>query len=154
MRHLASAVAPGLARCREFLDSPHWRESIYHKSSIEIATACDVLVDEVMREDLEREFPGMQVVSEESSPHLLRQMEADCLVVDPIDGTKMLVQGSPLFSISIALLLDGRIAESVVDFPALGFRISAAKGNGLELQGRATHIKREPNVVAVSPWIA
>lgn len=46
-------------------------------------------------------------------------------VLDPIDGTRSFISGSPLYSTLIALLHGGVPAVSVVDYPALRERFSA-----------------------------
>ncbi|MBL0174748.1 MAG: histidinol-phosphatase [Ignavibacteria bacterium] len=50
-------------------------------------------------------------------------------VLDPIDGTKSYIAGSPLFGTLIALLHRGRPVLGIIDHPALGLRVAAADGH-------------------------
>ena len=45
--------------------------------------------------------------------------KASLLVVDPIDGTRAFLAGDPRWTVSIALVLDGRPIAGVVHAPAL-----------------------------------
>ncbi|TLM97356.1 MAG: hypothetical protein FDZ75_04690, partial [Actinobacteria bacterium] len=56
-------------------------------------------------------------------------------VVDPIDGTTSFLHGFPCFSVSVALLRDGRPVAGAVHNVALGEVISAAEGLGADKDG-------------------
>jgi len=51
-------------------------------------------------------------------------------VLDPIDGTASFVHGVPLFGTILAITLEGSPVAGVVELPALGERLAAAKGTG------------------------
>ena len=51
-------------------------------------------------------------------------------LLDPIDGTKSFVSGVPLFGTMVAVLLEDQPQIGVMEFPALGESIYAARGRG------------------------
>jgi histidinol-phosphatase len=51
-------------------------------------------------------------------------------IVDPIDGTRNYVRGSPVWGTLVALEREGRVEAAVVSAPALGRRWWAARGEG------------------------
>jgi histidinol-phosphatase len=66
-------------------------------------------------------------------------------IVDPIDGTKKLVRGIPIFAALIALELDGEIAVAMVSAPLLepgGRRWWAMRGQGAYTDGRPIQVSR------------
>lgn len=61
---------------------------------------------------------------------------AEVWVIDPVDGTTSFVHGFPGYSVSVALLRDGRpVAGAVTDVPR-DATVSAAEGSGTTLDGR------------------
>gem|GEM_PF-316999 len=84
----------------------------------------DLRIEDELRAMVRRERPADAFLGEERgesagegsapAPHLRRW------VVDPIDGTKSLVRGVPLFGSLIGLQVDGVNALGVASFPAIG----------------------------------
>lgn len=56
-------------------------------------------------------------------------------IIDPLDGTTNFLHGLQIFSISIALMEQGRVVAGVVHIPALNETFSAAEGHGAQLNG-------------------
>lgn len=61
-------------------------------------------------------------------------------IVDPIDGTKSYVRGSPVWSTMLALERDGEVCCSVVSAPALHRRWWAVRGGGAFVDGSPAHV--------------
>jgi myo-inositol-1(or 4)-monophosphatase len=61
--------------------------------------------------------------------------EAPTWVIDPIDGTDCFVSGIPVWSISIALAVDGEAALGVVYDPNASELFAACRGKGATLNG-------------------
>ncbi len=75
---------------------------------VDLVTEGDLLVDGIVREGLERLFPGVALVSEERDPRAAGGAPpADCFVLDPIDGTSNFAAGLDLWAISLARVRDG-----------------------------------------------
>ncbi len=74
-------------------------------------------------------------------------------ILDPIDGTKTFIRGVPLYGVMIGLVRDGEPVLGVVNMPALGEIVYAARGEGCWLNGRPCRVStistlRESLVVA------
>jgi len=91
-----------------------------------------------LREQIEKRFPDDGVVGEEEldSP----SMSGRRWIVDPIDGTFAFVHGVPLYGVLIALEIEGESSLGVVNMPALGEIVYAAKGLGCFLNGERTMV--------------
>jgi myo-inositol-1(or 4)-monophosphatase len=63
--------------------------------------------------------------------------DAEVWVVDPLDGTTSYVHGYPCYSVSVALLRDGRPVVGAVYNAATNEMTAAAEGAGATLDGRA-----------------
>lgn len=96
-------------------------------------TAADHEVDALLRGSLP--LPGDGWLSEESLDDQQRLSCRRVWVVDPLDGTRDFIAGRPEYSVSIALLVDGRPALGVVGNPASGITVHGGPDLGLCLQG-------------------
>ncbi len=82
-------------------------------------TAADLAADEIIRGCLERNVPELPVITEEAwtaSPFVNAER---FILVDPLDGTKEFIQGTPEFTVNIALVERGRPVVGAVYAPAL-----------------------------------
>jgi len=102
-------------------------------------TAADLAVDRYLSERLRAAFPDAGWLSEETADDAARLDKASLLVVDPIDGTKAFLAGDPRWTVSIALVIDGRPIAGVVHAPALAATYAAALGGGARLDGAPIH---------------
>ena len=116
-------------------------------------TAADLAVDRYLRERLRAAFPDAGWLSEETADDLSRLDKASLLVVDPIDGTRAFLAGDPRWTVSIALVLDGRPIAGVVHAPALGETYAAALGCGARLDGAPIHASAQAGA-ARARWSA
>ncbi|MBX2879136.1 MAG: inositol-phosphate phosphatase [Granulosicoccus sp.] len=91
-------------------------------------TQADIEAEGTIRQILTEQFPDYGFYGEETGS---ASLEAEYLwLVDPIDGTKSFVRGSPYFSTQIALMHRGRIVAGVSNAPAAGERATAVVGGG------------------------
>jgi 3'(2'), 5'-bisphosphate nucleotidase len=89
------------------------------KSDGSPVTAADLAADEVIREGLARDLPGLAVITEETCTATSR-VDADCFaLVDPLDGTREFINGSDEFTVNIALIARGMPVAGAVYAPAL-----------------------------------
>jgi myo-inositol-1(or 4)-monophosphatase len=101
------------------------------KSVVDIVTDADRASEEVILEALRREFPGHDVMSEET-PFEAAGSEYLWLI-DPLDGTVNFAHGFPVFSVSMALTRRGEILAGMVFDPLRDECFSAALGGGARL---------------------
>lgn len=91
-------------------------------------TIADRGAEELLREELGREFPDDGILGEEFPEK--KGNNAYRWILDPIDGTKSFVHGVPLFGTLIGLEYEGECVVGVCRFPALNEVVYAAKGHG------------------------
>jgi histidinol phosphatase-like enzyme (inositol monophosphatase family) len=80
-------------------------------------TIADKKAEEFLRESIMKEFPDHGIIGEEfgeTNPGAEYKW-----VLDPIDGTKSFICGTPLFGTLIALLQNGSPVLGVINFPIL-----------------------------------
>jgi histidinol-phosphatase len=87
----------------------------------------DCAVEDVVRRILDEHRPHDAVVGEERGA---TGGGSRRWIVDPIDGTKNFVRGTPSWATLLALEVEGTIAVGVVSAPALARRWWAARGDG------------------------
>jgi 3'(2'), 5'-bisphosphate nucleotidase len=92
-------------------------------------TQADLRADRVIRQGLEVAFPGVFILSEESSSENAGCANS-CFLVDPLDGTREFLKRNGEFTVNIALVYGGRTLAGVVLAPALGELFFAAQGLG------------------------
>lgn len=135
------------------------------KKGNEPVTEIDLAVNQSLKEALLGERPDYGWLSEESTDDKARLNKKYVWVVDPIDGTRAYIKGTPDFSISVALLENSKPVLGVTFAPALEKFYEAAKGRGTFLNekkvsvNRATelagiHLQSDPGYIGNAPrWI-
>ena len=99
-------------------------------------TEADMLVDAFLKERLEAALPEAGWLSEETIDDPARLDRSLVWIVDPIDGTRAFLTGHPDWSISIALVREGRPIAGVVYAPAHEALYAAALGQGAHRDGQ------------------
>ncbi len=100
-------------------------------------TEADLEIDAMLRRDLLAARPGYGWLSEETADGPERLSRDRVFVVDPIDGTRAFLEGSPQFSHSLAVV-DGDVpVAAAVYLPMKDRMFLAARGTGASLNGEA-----------------
>lgn len=104
-------------------------------------TVADRETEAALRQVLAERHPEHGIVGEE---HGIERPDAEFVwVLDPIDGTKSFVTGSPLFGTLVALKHGDRPILGVIDMPMLNERWVGAAGHGTTFtDARGTHDAR------------
>lgn len=131
LRRFADALADEAARR---LLNWFGRTTASTKYDGSFVTQADLEVDRFIRQAVGTEYPHHGVLTEETSPFY--RGDEFTWVVDPLDGTNNFANGLPVWGCSIALLHEGQPLLAVVDFPPLGQRVSAVRGEGAAANGR------------------
>jgi histidinol-phosphatase len=105
-------------------------------------TVADRAAETRIRERIEAAYPGHTLLGEEFGESVSRTGASHRWLIDPIDGTRAFVRGVPLYAVLLALEVDGRIELGVVDLPALGETVWAARGEGCYWNGRRCFVRR------------
>jgi myo-inositol-1(or 4)-monophosphatase len=101
-------------------------------------TEADRVVSDVLRETLVRDDEGW--FSEESVDDLLRLTRRRVWIVDPVDGTRDLVAGIPEWTVSVALIEDGRPVAGGVSNPSTGEVFLGSVETGVTYNGRSARV--------------
>lgn len=101
-------------------------------------TPVDRAAEEVLRQRIRKLFPDHTIVGEEGGESAGNPRVRWFL--DPIDGTKSYIHGVPLYSVLVAVEVEGRPSVGVIHLPALGETVSAASRLGCRWNGRVAHV--------------
>lgn len=115
---------------------PFFRDAALHvdgKADDSPVTEADRTAERVIRQHIERSFPGHAIWGEEYGGE--RRDDGWQWLVDPLDGTKSFVRGSPVFSTQIALWRDGLPQVAVSHVPITGESAWAVRGQGAFIDG-------------------
>ncbi len=110
------------------------RQLNYKEGRANIVTDVDVLVEESIIALLQTEYPGYNILSEESKT--VDNNSEYTWVIDPLDGTNNYVHGIPVYSVSIALTSSEDILLGVIYDPWMQELFVAEKEAGARLNNR------------------
>jgi 3'(2'), 5'-bisphosphate nucleotidase len=102
-------------------------------------TPGDLAADAIVRQYLTLNFPQDAILSEEEADAPIRLGNRRLWIIDPIDGTRDYITGSPEWAVQVALAVDGRLVLGVLDLPGEGRCLVGAPGHGawiLDAQGQ------------------
>ncbi|MFT4569190.1 MAG: myo-inositol-1(or 4)-monophosphatase [Hyphomicrobiaceae bacterium] len=114
------------------------RREVEHKSPVDLVTATDRAVQELVVSGLERAFPSHSIVAEEGADGI--RPTGAVWYVDPLDGTANFVHGIPHCSVSISLIVDEVPQAAAVMNPFRDELFTAARGDGAHLNGKPIHV--------------
>jgi myo-inositol-1(or 4)-monophosphatase len=95
----------------------------------------DIAVNDLLRERLTQLAPDAGWISEETEADPEPRTAAAVWIVDPIDGTRAFIAGRPDWTISVALVADGRPRLAALYAPVLEQMFLAEHGAGATLNG-------------------
>jgi histidinol phosphatase-like enzyme (inositol monophosphatase family) len=101
-------------------------------------TIADRQAEEYLRKQIAERFPDDGFLGEEQGETHGRSGRR--WIVDPIDSTFAFVHGVPFYGVLIALEIDEELVAGVVNIPALGEIVSAAKGVGCFFNGEPARV--------------
>lgn len=126
----AGEIAAALFRPGERTAARTWS-----KSGGSPVTEADIGVDTFLRIRLSELMPEAAWLSEETVDDALRLSRRFVWVVDPIDGTRAFMSGSPDWAVCVALLDEGMPILGVVHAPACAATYTALSGGGARRNG-------------------
>jgi myo-inositol-1(or 4)-monophosphatase len=125
---MAVDEAAGIALRYFRADARQW-----YKGPGQIVTEADIEVDRCLHDLLIGARPGDAWLSEEREDDGSRHRCRRVWIVDPIDGTRSFAEGTPEFSISVALVEEGHPILASVFNPATKEHFQAIAGRGATL---------------------
>jgi 3'-phosphoadenosine 5'-phosphosulfate (PAPS) 3'-phosphatase len=90
----------------------------------------DLAADAVVRHYLQSHFPSDAILSEEQSDTAERLSSARLWIIDPIDGTRDYVTGSPEWAVQIALAINGQLVLGILTLPGENISLIGIPGHG------------------------
>jgi myo-inositol-1(or 4)-monophosphatase len=128
---------------------------VYTKPDRSPVTTVDHEVNRILHEMQRREFPRDGWLSEESPDDPARLTNTRVWIVDPIDGTKALVNRTPEFCISAALVERGTPVVAAILNPSTDELFTAVRGRGLFLNNARVALSPSQEfdpVIMVNAW--
>ena len=105
--------------------------SVSHANNGDPVTSLDREINQLIRNTLPAQTEGW--LSEESQDDLLRLQCRRVWVVDPIDGTRELIEGIPEWSVSIGLIEEQKVVAGGVLNPSTGEMFLGSAETGLKV---------------------
>ena len=110
------------------------------KSDGSFVTIADRQAESYLRQRIAGRFPDDGILGEEEGE--TEGTSGRRWILDPIDGTFAFVHGVPLYGVLIAVEIEGDLTVGVVNMPALGEIVSAAKGLGCFFNGEPARVSK------------
>lgn len=110
----------------------------------DLVTQVDKASEARIREIILGSYPEHTILGEEAGEQ--GEGSAYRWIVDPLDGTLNYAKGFPIYSVSIALEIEGVLQVGVVLDSAKGDLFTATKGGGAYLNGRPIRVSNEANL--------
>ncbi|MCE9546307.1 MAG: histidinol-phosphatase [Planctomycetia bacterium] len=102
--------------------------AVDQKKDLSPVTVADREAELLLRERIAAAFPDDAILGEEFPERL--GTSGFRWVLDPIDGTKSFIHGVPLYGTLVAVEREGEALLGVIEVPALGESVYAARGQG------------------------
>ena len=115
---------------------------VSQKQANDFVTEVDQAAEQAIIETLLTAYPGHGIWAEESGrEHGARDSEF-VWIIDPLDGTTNFIHGLPVYCVSIALAVHGKIEQAVVYDPTRNDLFTATKGRGAYLNDRRIRVSK------------
>ena len=109
------------------------------KASNDFVSEVDRDAERSIIETIRRSYPDHAFIAEESGRTGDSEFE---WIIDPLDGTTNFLHGFPVFAVSIALRIRGRIEHGVIYDPVRQELFTASRGGGAQLDGRRLRVSQ------------
>ena len=135
-----AARAAGAIINRAALDVEAVRVS--QKQVNDFVTEVDHASEAAIIDTLLTAYPGHGILAEESGTERGAKDSEFVWIIDPLDGTTNFIHGFPVYCVSIALMVNGRIEQAVVYDPTRNDLFCATKGRGAYLNDRRIRVSK------------
>lgn len=137
---IKAARAAGAIINRAALDVEAVRVS--QKQINDYVTEVDQASEASIIETLLTAYPGHGILAEESGRQHGARDSQHVWIIDPLDGTTNFIHGFPVYCISIALSVRGRIEHGVVYDPTRNDLFTATRGRGAFMNDRRMRVSK------------
>ena len=112
------------------------------KGTNDFVTEVDQAAEEAIIATLLEAYPGHGILAEESGRTRGARHSEYVWIIDPLDGTTNFIHGFPVYAVSIALAVRGRIEQAVVYDPTRNDLFVASRGRGAFLNDRRLRVSK------------
>lgn len=137
---IRAARAAGAIINRAALDIESVR--ISQKQVNDFVTEVDHASEQAIIETLLTAYPGHGIWAEESGKTHGAKDSEFVWIIDPLDGTTNFIHGFPVYCISIALAVRGKVEQAVIYDPSRNDLFTATKGRGAFLNERRIRVSK------------
>ncbi|MDQ5981936.1 MAG: monophosphatase [Patescibacteria group bacterium] len=102
----------------------------------EIVTEQDIEMEELIKEEILKNFPGSFILAEESPT----EVEGDFWTVDPLDGTSYYQKGLSDWSVNVAYIKNKEVVLAITYCPVADELFYSEKGKGAYLNGERIYV--------------
>jgi myo-inositol-1(or 4)-monophosphatase len=135
-----AARAAGAIINRAALDVESVR--ISQKQVNDFVTEVDHASEAVIIETLLTAYPNHGIWAEESGKAHGNQGSDSVWIIDPLDGTTNFIHGFPVYCVSIALAVRGKVEQAVIYDPSRNDLFTATKGRGAYMNDRRLRVSK------------
>ena len=137
---IKAARAAGAIINRAALDVESVRVSV--KQTNDFVTEVDQKAEEAIIETLLTAYPTHGILAEESGSEHGAKDSDFVWIIDPLDGTTNFIHGFPVYCVSIALAVRGKVEQAVVYDPTRNDIFCATKGRGAYMNDRRIRVAK------------
>ncbi len=120
------------------LDALH----VTQKQPNDFVTDVDQAAEQAIIDILLNAYPGHAIWAEESGRERGAKDADHVWIIDPLDGTTNFMHGLPIYCVSIALAVKGRLEQAVIYDPCRNDLFTATKGRGAYLNNRRLRVAK------------
>jgi inositol-phosphate phosphatase/L-galactose 1-phosphate phosphatase/histidinol-phosphatase len=134
-------LAKKLSDTASIITLPYFRKHLKAtaKEDLTPVTIADREAEQAMRALIEETYPDHGILGEEFED---KNIDAKYVwALDPIDGTKSFITGSPLFGTLVSLLKDGYPIIGIINMPALKERWVGCEGKLTSFNGKSVRVR-------------
>ncbi|MDB5875274.1 MAG: suhB [Ramlibacter sp.] len=135
-----AARAAGAIINRAALDVESVR--ISQKQVNDFVTEVDHAAEEIIIETLLTAYPHHAIWAEESGKTHGAQGSEFVWIIDPLDGTTNFIHGFPIYCVSIALAVKGKVEQACIYDPSRNDLFTATKGRGAYMNERRLRVSK------------
>jgi myo-inositol-1(or 4)-monophosphatase len=115
---------------------------ISQKQVNDFVTEVDHASEKIIIETLLTAYPDHGILAEESGRAFGNPLADHIWIIDPLDGTTNFIHGFPVYCVSIALQVRGKIEQAVIYDPTRNDLFTATKGRGAFMNDRRLRVSK------------
>jgi len=115
---------------------------VSQKQVNDFVTEVDQAAEQAIIDILLTAYPGHAIWAEESGRTHGAQDSDYVWIIDPLDGTTNFIHGLPVYCVSIALAVKGKVEQAVIYDPSRNDLFTATRGRGAFLNDRRLRVSK------------